>query len=52
MALRDLPSDTTNTFFELSASTFWPRFLLDSGVWVLLLLIVSTVPNAAARLGP
>ncbi len=48
-ALRDLPPDVTNRIFELSSSLFWPHFLLDTGVWVLLLLIVSTVRNAAAR---
>lgn len=49
-ALRGLPSGTMQTLFELSASTFWPHFILDTGVWVLLLLIVSTVRNAAARM--
>lgn len=46
-ALRDLPPDTLNAIFELTHSTFWPHFLLDTGTWVLLLLIVSTVRKAA-----
>lgn len=49
-ALRALPPDVMDKLFALSNSTFWPHFLLDTGVWVLLLLIVSTVRNAAARL--
>lgn len=47
-ALRDLPPDAMNEIFELTRSTFWPYFILDMGVWVLLLLIVSTIRKVGA----
>jgi len=47
-ALRELPADTMNKIFELSHSTFWPYFILDTGTWALLLVIVSTVSKAGA----
>lgn len=34
---------------EKLPSMFWPYFLLDTGTWVLLLLIVSSVRSAAAE---
>jgi hypothetical protein len=37
--------------FELIDVSYWPYFLLDTGVWVLLLLIVSTVSKAGAPRG-
>lgn len=51
VALRDLPPEAMDKIFELSGSTFWPHFILDTGVWVLLLLIVSTVRKAEAPRG-
>jgi hypothetical protein len=33
--------------FEAVSSTYWPYFILDTGTWVLLLLIVSSVRTAA-----
>jgi hypothetical protein len=48
-ALRSLPPDVVNDVFELSRSMFWPHFLLDTAVWALLLVIVSTVSKAGAR---
>lgn len=47
-ALRDLPANTMNEIFELSHSLFWPYFILDTGTWVLLLLIVSTIRKVGA----
>jgi hypothetical protein len=46
--LHDLPMDEV---FELIDVSYWPYFLLDTGVWVLLLLIVSTVSKAGAPRG-
>ena len=47
-ALRDLPPDAMNKIFELSHSTFWPHFVLDTATWALLLVIVSMVSKAGA----
>jgi hypothetical protein len=46
--LNELPPDAVNSIFELSDSTFWPHFLLDTGTWVLLLLIVQTIRKVGA----
>jgi Domain of unknown function (DUF4328) len=50
-ALRDLPAEAVKNLFELVNSSFWPYFILDTGVWVLLLLIVSTIRKAGPSQG-
>lgn len=47
-ALAEMKPDTVNKIFELTSSTFWPYFILDTGTWVLLLLIVSTIRKVGA----
>lgn len=47
-ALAEMKPDTVNKIFELTGSTFWPYFILDTGTWVLLLLIVSTIRKVGA----
>lgn len=49
--LSELPPDMAQKIFELSDSTFWPHFLLDTGTWVLLLLIVSTIRKVGTPQG-
>jgi hypothetical protein len=43
--LNSLPLDR---FFEIIEHGYWPYVILDTATWVLLLLIVSSVRNAAA----
>ncbi len=41
--LRDLPDEAVQKIFDTAQSTFWPHFLLDTGTWALLLIIVLTI---------
>lgn len=47
-ALSKMPPRLMDELFELSTSTFWPHFVLDTATWALLLVIVSTVRKADA----
>ena len=47
-ALEVLPAETLRTIYELGPKTFWPRFVLDTGAWALLLVIVTSLRAAVS----
>jgi hypothetical protein len=47
--LSELPPDVAGQIFELSHSTFWLHFILDTATWALLLVIVSMVSKTGAQ---